>query len=108
MTENEKFIFKTLQWFMALGVTVMLFLQGYMITFMFETYTWKGNHEIHHQINEIYYNRRIYIDSTNCNTINKRLVVLEEMILKNPKMFGILPKKQEYEEVNSDPNLISQ
>ena len=99
MTEQEKFIFKTLQWFLSLGVTVMLFLQGYMITFVYDTYSWKFNHEIHHQVNESYYIRRIYIDSTNCvnmkSDISKIKTYLNATSKDFPKLEAILPKEDE-------------
>lgn len=99
MTEQEKFIFKTLQWFMALGVTVMLFLQGYMITFIFDTYSWKSQHEMKHNINDAYYLRRIYIDSTNCNMFRSEIVNIKKHInileIQNPKLEAILKREEE-------------
>lgn len=102
MTEQEKFIFKTLQWFMALGVTVMLFLQGYMITFIFDTYSWKGVHEFKHNSLENYYTKRIYIDSSVNAQQNIRLENIENCLYKDS---AILPKKQE-EETNAEINLL--
>lgn len=102
MTEQEKFIFKTLQWFMALGVTVMLFLQGYMITFIFDTYSWKGTHEYKHNYLENYYIRRIYIDSAVNVQQDLRIDNIEKQIYKGE---AIIPKK-EHEITNAEIEIL--
>lgn len=111
MTESEKFIFKTLQWFLALGVTLLLFGMGYMISFGVSMYNWQNTHERKQDKEMIYIINRLYIDSVQCqsntmeiNIIKSRLIDAGINDIDFPKNEAVLPKKKQL--TNTKINLL--
>jgi hypothetical protein len=102
MTESEKFIFKTLQWLIALGVTLLLFGFGYFISFLVSM-----NSKQNYQGDQIkYLIHYVYTDSIHNVRCEVRVKELERKVESTfyvkPKIEAVLPKQ---ELTHTEPNL---
>ncbi len=105
MTESEKFIFKTLQWIIALGVTLLVFGMGYFIEFDVSMYNFRRTHERAHDKMDKYVIERLYIDSINCQDNRRRIGIIESRLtdvgineIEYPKSEAALNEKKKYKQ----------
>jgi len=99
MTEYEKFIFKSLQWFIALGVTLLLFGLGYFISFAVSEHNRNDKQDIAiEHVREAHYQDsiRININTRDISIIKAIITRKGNNVLNYPNLEAALRDEDKY------------